>query len=292
MAEKRTTASSDETVAAVPRTRAADPEPTPKKSTAKKSTAKKPAAKKTAAKKTQPRKAATAPVPEPEPDPAPAVPVPGRPLPHAEEWAAAAWEAVRRPEQPPQRLAELAVAELGPRAAAWAQWLRVTYPGAPTDGLFRLATRQATQLGRVLSFAGAAGPLAAPVSLPAAGWVRATVVLRVAATYGQDPTAPERAGELLELLGATAETGDSSGEPFEIAVRFARRLRFVRFIPGRLRWRRHPLGSLPRLFLSAGQETDELERLAHRAARFYQAYPGSASKVHSSAESTSSSNSP
>lgn len=338
MAEKRTTGSPDETAAAVPRARAADPEPTPSE-TAAKATPRKPAAKKAAKKATPPEapgtkaaarksakkaakkaakktakqtakqtatkiesaEAAPAPAPAPVPEPArelvPAEParepVPAEPPPPTEEWAAAAWEAVRRPERPPRRLAELAVAEVGPRAAAWAQWLRATYPGVPPDGMVRLATRQAVRLGRMLSFAGSAGPFVAPVSVPAAGWVRATVVLRVAAAYGLDPTAAERAGELLELLGATTEADDDlPAEPLDLALRFARRLQFIRFVPSRLRWRRSPLASLPRLLLRAGQEAEDLERLAHRAARFYRSYPGSASKVHSSAESSSSRNRP
>jgi hypothetical protein len=219
--------------------------------------------------------------------------VPAHPPAQPEQWAAAAWDAVRRPDRPPLHLAALAVAELGPRAAAWAQWLRATYPGAPPHGLFRLATRQGAQAGRALALAGIAGTLAGPVSVPAAGWVRATVVLRIAAAYGHDPAAPERAGELLDLLGVGAEPGsDERGEALDQAVKLARRLRFVRFIPIRLRWRRNPLLNVPRLLINASQEADELERLAHRAARYYRGHHGSMSRIDASAESTSSANSP
>jgi hypothetical protein len=72
------------------------------------------------------------------------------------------------------------VAELGPRAAAWAGWLRRTYPGAPPYGIARLAARQARRHSYALAAVQVSGALAVVLHLPATTWVRATLVLRIA----------------------------------------------------------------------------------------------------------------
>lgn len=224
-----------------------------------------------------------APVPGAAPLPAPGQPgtaVPGI-------WTAAGWEALRDPARPPHRLAELAVAELGPRAAAWAGWLRATYPNPPSHGIARLATRDARRAGWGLAATAAGGPVAHAMSLPAVAWVLASVVLRIAAAYGHDPTDPRRAGELWELLGgpgAGPGAGGSSGPagrppghpapPWRLTGTLGR-YGLVRFAVGRLRLRRTLAGSALRMLASAGDHGDRIERLAHRAARYYRQLPTS-----------------
>lgn len=171
----------------------------------------------------------------------------------------AAWEALSQTDQPPHQLAELVVAELGPRAAAWADWLRRTYPDAPADGMVRLATEQARRHSWTLAAVDAGGPLTAALHLPASAGLKALLVLRIAAAYGHDPTDPARADELLTLLGYGGESGPPSG-PLAAAwyalSRFGRRRSLT------------PAGAL-RVLGAVSEQRDSLLRLAHRAARHY-----------------------
>jgi hypothetical protein len=232
-------------------------------------------------------------------------------------WLAAGAEALRQPGLPPQRIAELAVAEFGPRAAAWAGWLRATYPGAPEHGIVRLAVREAHRVGRVLAAAEAGGPLAAVLGLPAAAWVRVTVVLRIAAAHGHDPADPRRAAELLDLLGLAGPAGRATSPGPDRAVTspgpdravtspgpdravtspgpdravtspgpagratspgpprtagfagVAGRLGLTRLAVRRLVLRRTAAASALRVLVAASEQGERIDRLAHRAARFY-----------------------
>lgn len=184
-------------------------------------------------------------------------------------WTAAAWDAVRHLGRPPDQLAELAVADLGPRAAAWVGWLRETYPGAPAYGITRLAARQAARSGLALTALKAGGPLTVPVHLSATAWVRATLVLRIAAAHGYDPTDPRRAAELLDLLDLSPThpgTADEAPEPGRSAGR-------IGLVAYALTWfrrpRRTPVVTAVRLLLAASEHSDSLDRLAHRAIRRY-----------------------
>ncbi|MPZ26637.1 MAG: hypothetical protein GEV12_09310 [Micromonosporaceae bacterium] len=197
-------------------------------------------------------------------------------------WADAGWEALREPARPPRRLAELAVAELGPRAAAWAGWLRATYPNPPAHGIARLAIRDARRAGRGLAVTSAGGPVAQAMSLPVAAWVLASVVLRIAAAYGHDPTDPRRAGELWELLGGGPRAAGGSpgpsgpsggGLPAGRPAGTLGRYGLVRFAVGRLRLRRTLAAAALRVLTGAGEHDDRIERLAHRAAHFYRHLP-------------------
>jgi hypothetical protein len=176
-------------------------------------------------------------------------------------WAEAAWEALRDPDRPAHRLAELAVAELGPRAAAWADWLRRTYPGAPALGIARLAAQQARRQHWALLATEVAGPLAPALHLPGIAAVHALLVLRTAAAYGHDPTDPARAAELLDLLGLGEDAS------------WFDRLSMVGTALGRVGLR-HRLAGAVRLALTFGEEHDHLERLAHRAALRYRRSTG------------------
>src|SRR5690606_5217582 len=113
-------------------------------------------------------------------------------------WARAVWEAVRHPGQPPHELVALAVEQLGPVAAQWADQLRRTYPDAPVDRVARLAAYEARRYGWVPVAAGAAGRLAPVLHLAGTAWVRALMVLRIAATYGHDPADPARVDDMIE----------------------------------------------------------------------------------------------
>jgi hypothetical protein len=210
----------------------------------------------------------------------------GRPGPAAPgAWAAAVWEARDRPDQPLQAIAELAVAEIGPRAAVWVAWLRRTYPGAPDHGIARLAAYQAGRLGRVSALA-AATRSGIVLRLPAWAWMAATLVLRTAAAYGHDPTDPRRATELLELLNRQPGRGHQGSDP---TVALAARLG-LRALLARLGPRRGAGAGLVRVATAAADNTDTIRRLAHRAARFYRA--GNRSSTTVSSESISSRNSP
>jgi hypothetical protein len=178
-------------------------------------------------------------------------------------WTEAAWAALREPDLPPRRLAELAVAELGPRAAAWAGWLRDTYRDPPAYGVARLATHQAGRLGTALASGAVAGPLVGPaLRLLGMAWIRATVVLRIAAAYGHDPTDPRRVDDLIELL----DLGHGlSGEP----TRLPRWLGPLRLVPVGVELGRRPAAGLFVLLAAVGAHTEEIQRLAHRATRRY-----------------------
>jgi hypothetical protein len=212
------------------------------------------------AKAAEPAKTAPAKAAEPARIASAALGVPGA-LPGA--WAEAAWAALREPDVPPRRLAELAVAELGPRAAAWAGWLRETYRDPPGYGIARLATHQAGRLGNALAAGAVAGPVVGPaLRLLGMAWVRATVALRIAAAYGHDPTDPRRIDDLIELLDLSQGL---SGEP----TRLPRWLGPLRLLPVGVELGRRPAAGLFVLFAAVGAHTEEVERLAHRAIRRY-----------------------
>jgi hypothetical protein len=211
-------------------------------------------------------------VPDTPPAPAGAAgPVPESSAAAPGAWLAAGWEALWQPDQP-LRLAALAVSELGPRAGIWVSGLRATYPDAPEHGIVRLAARQARRAGWALAGTEAGGAVLAGLGLPGAAWVRATLVLRIAAAYGHDPTDPRRAGELLELLGAAdpTGTGETVGDPGRPAglARVAVRLG----LPGlalRRVLRSTPAARALRALIAASDHRERIDQLADRAARFY-----------------------
>jgi hypothetical protein len=131
-----------------------------------------------------------------------------------------------RPMHAAELLALAAVAHYGPAAASNVAWLRESYPNAPAEGIARAAAhrfvRQARTRGAV---AGLAGPLAVLLDAGALHALHAELILNVAAAFGRDPTAPERAAELLFLQGvhdtaADADTAVRSAiEPADPAAR-------------------------------------------------------------------------
>lgn len=105
-----------------------------------------------------------------------------------------------RPGYAPELLAIAAVETLGPVAKAWNQRVRATYPSATPEGLARLATQEYRRLAGVgVGVAAAPGLLAPLAGATTLTWAQASLVLRLAAAYGLDPTHPDRAVDLLVL---------------------------------------------------------------------------------------------
>ncbi|MFC7533702.1 EcsC family protein [Actinoplanes sp. GCM10030250] len=111
------------------------------------------------------------------------------------------WENMRAdPQYAPEHLALEAVRRLGPEAAAWAERTRAENPDLTPDELAQLAVKHFTTLARISgAVSGAAGLPGAVLDVGVLAWTQARMVLHVAAAYGADPTAPERATDLLVL---------------------------------------------------------------------------------------------
>jgi hypothetical protein len=113
------------------------------------------------------------------------------------------WERLRaNPRYAPELLAMAAVQLLGGQVDEHARWLTATYPHATADSIARYAARRYARQAGYVALAGALARPGGPVAgLAAYIWVRARLVLLTAAAYGHDPRDPERAPELLVLLG-------------------------------------------------------------------------------------------
>jgi uncharacterized protein (DUF697 family) len=116
------------------------------------------------------------------------------------------------PQYAPEHLALEAVRRLGPEAAEWAARTRAERPGLTPDELAALAVKRFTTLARLSgALSGVAGLPGAVVDVGVLAWTQARMVLHLAAAYGVDPAATERATDLLVLQGvhkvaATART--------------------------------------------------------------------------------------
>lgn len=188
-----------------------------------------------------------------------------------------------RPMHAAEFLALAAVAHYGPGAATNIGWLREQYPNAAGEGIARAAAhRFVRQSRRRGAMAGLAGPVAVLLDAGTLHALHADLILHVAAAYGRDPSAPERAAELLFLLGvhdtaAEASTAVSSaiepaaegatGDPTRLGRPLARTLtvgvlrvgarRVLRLIPG--------AGAL----IGAVANARATEEMVTRALRFY-----------------------
>jgi hypothetical protein len=126
----------------------------------------------------------------------PAAPVPDRSRPGV--WARLSAD----PGHTPEVLALAAVDRLGPKAADWVARTRAAYPQADAEAIARLAVRRAMRWGAAGgALAAFSGGFAAPTSMAASAWTQATLVLEVAAAFGQDPADRARAADLLVLTG-------------------------------------------------------------------------------------------
>ncbi|HET8683352.1 MAG TPA: hypothetical protein VFM54_16010 [Micromonosporaceae bacterium] len=177
-----------------------------------------------------------------------------------------------RPVAAPELLAQAAVAEYGPRAQAWAELIRATYPGAPADGVARLAVQRYTRLARGAGAAAVLGGRLGPVAgASALGMLQAQVVLHIAAAYGVDPTAPERVPELLALASAfrgAEEARTAAGGRAAVTARAATPL--LRAAGAWMLWQ--AAGRLlpgAGVLLGAHSSADAIRRLAVRAAGYY-----------------------
>jgi hypothetical protein len=134
------------------------------------------------------------------------------------------WDRVRaEPRQVPELLARAAVERYGPEADRYTRWIRATYPAASDDRIAQAAARRFTAQARRAALAAVVGHGAGEAA--ALGWVQARMVLHIAAAYRADPAAPERAAELLTLMG-------SARVPVGAGVRAAGRGLATRLVPG------------------------------------------------------------
>jgi hypothetical protein len=104
------------------------------------------------------------------------------------------------PQYAPEHLALEAVRRLGPEAQRWAARVRVEQPDLTPDALAQVAIKRFTNLARLSgAVSGATGLPGAVVDVGVLAWTQARMVLHIAAAYGLDPTAQERATDLLVL---------------------------------------------------------------------------------------------
>ncbi|WP_203905730.1 EcsC family protein [Virgisporangium aliadipatigenens] len=196
-----------------------------------------------------------------------------------------------RPGHAVELLALTAVARYGEAARSNVTWLRDTYPNAAAEGIARVAAhryvRQARNRGAV---SGLAGPVAVLLDSGALNALHAELILHIAAAFGLDPTAPERAAEILYLqrvhddltdakAAVHAATRTATGPGTELAawltgpdpVRLSKPLaRVLGF--GLLRvGARRLLGLVPGAgaFIGAIANARATDELAGRALRFY-----------------------
>jgi hypothetical protein len=111
------------------------------------------------------------------------------------------WDRMKAdPQYAPEHLALEAVRRLGPEARRWAERVRAERPGITSDDLAQLAIRRFTNLARLSgAVSGATGLPGAVVDVGVLAWTQARMVLHIAAAYGHDPAAQERATDLLVL---------------------------------------------------------------------------------------------
>ena len=124
------------------------------------------------------------------------VPEPGNSAPPGSLWARMKAD----PQYAPEHLALEAVRRLGPEAQRWIEEVRATRPDLDPDALAQIAAKRFTNYARLSgAVSGAAGLPGAVVDVGVLAWTQARMVLHMAAAYGADPTAPDRATDLLVL---------------------------------------------------------------------------------------------
>jgi hypothetical protein len=115
-----------------------------------------------------------------------------------------------RPAHAAELLALTAVSRYGPAAAANVRWLRELYPDASGEGVARAASHRFVRQARTRgALAGLGGPIAVMLDAGALNALHAELILNIAAAHGKDPTAPERAAELLYLQGVHDSAADA-----------------------------------------------------------------------------------
>jgi hypothetical protein len=122
-------------------------------------------------------------------------------LPQTEAPPGTLWSRMRSdPQYAPEHLAIEAVRLLGPEAAAWTDRMRAEFPQLTAEELAASAVRRFTTLGRISGSVSGAGELpGAVLDVGVLAWTHSRMVLHIAAAYGVDPAAGERAADLLVL---------------------------------------------------------------------------------------------
>lgn len=104
------------------------------------------------------------------------------------------------PQYAPEHLAVEAVRRIGPQAKAWVDYVRKGQPGLDRDQIAQIAAKKFTNIaGLTGAVSGAAGLPGAVVDFGVLAWTQARMVLHIAAAYGIDSTAADRATDLLVL---------------------------------------------------------------------------------------------
>jgi hypothetical protein len=122
-------------------------------------------------------------------------------LPQTERPPGTLWSRMRSdPQYAPEHMALEAVRLLGPEAAAWTTHVREEFPDLTPEELAALAIKRFTTLARISGAVSGSGELpGAVLDVGVLAWTHSRMVLHIAAAYGLDPAAGERAADLLVL---------------------------------------------------------------------------------------------
>jgi hypothetical protein len=122
-------------------------------------------------------------------------------LPETEAPPGSLWSRMRAdPQYAPEHMALEAVRLLGPEAALWTQRMRQEFPQLTADAMAARAVKRFTGLPRISGSVSGAGELpGAVLDVGVLAWTHSRMVLHIAAAYGLDPAAGERAADLLVL---------------------------------------------------------------------------------------------
>lgn len=183
------------------------------------------------------------------------------------------WAAIKaEPRRAPAAVALAIVDRHAPDAQQQADWLAETYPAVAPELLARVAQRNAARRTRVTTLASA--PFAGLGGLPLLGLAQARLVLETAAIFGRDPRDPQRAAEMLVLLGVyrDAEQAAAAVESLTNELREVPPLR-LRPRPIGLHMVRRVVGRFwpgAGLLISGLAAIDSTDDLGARVIRFYQ----------------------
>ena len=176
------------------------------------------------------------------------------------------WDRMKAdPQYAPEHLALEAVRRIGPEARRWADRQRAEHPETTPAALAQQAVKRFTNYARLSgAVSGATGLPGAVADVGVLAWTQSRMVLHMAAAYGLDPTAGDRATDLLVVqrvhkvaetarvalgvaagrerasrLFATAGDRPLAGVMFKMGVKLAQmagvraaRRMFVKMIPG------------------------------------------------------------
>ncbi|MEU4241101.1 EcsC family protein [Actinoplanes sp. NPDC026619] len=156
------------------------------------------------------------------------------PIPETEAPPGTLWSRMKAdPQYAPEHLALEAVRRLGPEAAQWAERTRLDHPGITPDELADLAVRRFTTLARISgAVSGATGLPGAVLDVGVLAWTQSRMTLHIAASYGLDPAATERASDLL-VLQRVHKVAETARLALGVAAGRERASRFFTDVAGR-----------------------------------------------------------